>query len=130
MASMRLTWPSDLDAPILEVLRRFRDSPLGFSDRPGLAEEIGHLPGVDARLAFVACMQQLLAAAAELPLEASDEIEGVGREHFARPSHHRALDLYLLNSGQPSANVHEARPTARPLRLACAPSGRRPPVSP
>jgi hypothetical protein len=25
-----------------------------------------------------------------------------------RPSHHRALDLYLLNSGQPSANVHEA----------------------
>src|SRR5713226_2669587 len=54
-------------------------------------------------------MQELLAAAAELSLEASDEVEGGGREHFARPSHHRALDLYLLNGGQRSANVHDAR---------------------
>src|SRR5216684_3028493 len=91
----------DLDPPVLEILRRRRDTPLGFSDRPGRAQEIGHLSPIDARLALIACLQQLLATWTELALQATNEVESLGRQHLARAPDDRALDLYLLSCRHP-----------------------------
>src|SRR6266852_5197258 len=87
----------DLDPPVLEILRRRCDSPLGIADRFGRGEKIGFLSPIDACLTLVACLQQLIATGTELALQATNEVESLGRQHLARPPNHRALYLYLLS---------------------------------
>ena len=88
-------------APVLQIVRGRRDAPFGRSHRRGRWQEVRHLPRIDPRLPLITRGKQLLTAATEFALQATDEVERLRRQHFARPPRHRAFDLYLLSRGHP-----------------------------
>jgi hypothetical protein len=60
-----------------------RDLPVAGADVRGFRQEVGHLAGVDARLASDACLEQFLAAAFEGAMQPGDQRQRVdGQDGF------------------------------------------------
>jgi hypothetical protein len=78
---LRFDRTGDFAVAAFEGLGQRGNAPVAFANISGFRKEVGHLAGVDSRLAVDARLQQLLADAFERTVQFGDQSQRVGRQN-------------------------------------------------